>query len=1072
MNNKNFQKTKKTFSRLLLIFTFSLILIIGLSENSAIYAQTNQITLSGVVVDSNGEPLPGASVIVQGETPTGVMSDMYGKFNITVNKGSVLSFSYIGFNTKNITITHQQKLKVVLETDAVSLNETVVVGYGIQKKESMVGAIVQEKGESLKSKGVVSNITDALSGSMPGVQVFTSTGMPGGLAGQYAETPEFNQASSILIRGKATWNNASPLILVDGMERNMNDVDINEIATFSVLKDASATAVYGVRGANGVILITTKKGKIGKARISFEVNYSMKQISKVDQVVGSYDALLARNYAVMNSLPISDNNWSTLYYPNSLLQKYKTGDPTKYTDQNAQDIMLKNFAPSTKANVTVQGGTKKVKYFTSAGYTYDGDLLNAVHNTKGYTGDFHYERFNFRSNLDFKITNTTNFSVKLSGYIGKQQIVPYIMNNAWYSIYKHAPDSPMFVYPDGTFGANNLYGALSVGNNGLLDISTTGTRQYNRMSSTTDFSLDQKLDFITKGLSMNGRFSYDNYFTTTGPNYYDNNSAYDTRYYDIFQEEWVDVQGLRVNENGFPYNDRAVASEETSYGTGGQVQRNTYYTISLNYKRTFAKHHNVSALALFSRQDYVMGSNFASKREDWVGRVTYDYKEKYLSEINAAYNGSQKFSNEYKFDLFPSLAVGWRASEENFMKNVNFVSNLKFKYSIGLVGNDNLNISSTWPYITSYVLGDYVLGMDHPRFGGPFTDYSYVYNSYVEGTPGNKDIHWEKSRKQNFGMELGLFDDMIKVDLDIYNEYRYDMLLAGDQRGIPVYFGAEAPAANLGKVRSHGYELEINFNKSLNKDWRIWGSYSWTLAKNKIIYKEDAQLNPDYKKQEGYAIGQNRSQKSSGIYNSWNDIFLYPNSDQYNGRSQTVPGDYKIVDYNSDGVITTLDEIPQGYTIYPQNTYSVALGASYKGFSVNLQFYGVYNVNQNYSAMSEFEENAAVVYSRQLNSTFTPEYGNSNASYRALATESNRNLGTADSFMLDGSFLRLKTMQISYTIPSKIVNKINLESAKIFINGNNLFYWSDLPADVEGFDYSMRTYPTTKMINLGMNVVF
>lgn len=1027
--------------------------------------QQDGFVVKGVVLDQNGETLIGVNILEEGTT-NGTISDFDGNFTLSVsNKNAKIRISYIGFNDQVIE-AKQGLIKVVMTEASEVLEEVIVVGYGAQKKESVVGSIAQVTGEKLKSKGSMSNLTDALSGAMPGVTVMTTNGNPGGGG-------EYGAESQILIRGMNTWNNAGPLILVDGMERSMNDIDVNEIESFSVLKDASATAVFGVKGANGVILINTKRGEKGKTKVSAEANIAIKSLSKVEKPVDSYTARLARNYAILNELPLYGNQYWQYYTSANELELYRSQiEPEKYTNVDWQDYMLKDAAYSTKYNVNISGGTDFVKYFTSLGYVYDGDIFDTGTNSRGYSPAFRYDRFNFRTNLDFSLTKTTQFKVNLSGYYGKQQTPANGVHNMWYSVYKYSPSSALPVYSDGTYGMDYAE-ADRLGFNGYFYMMANGTKVTNRTSITTDFELQQKLDFITKGLSFKGRFSFDNYFTSLGSQITDALTNYQRKIWDRTKNEWV-YETPATGNDGFDFypDPLGYSTEYLNETTANQTRRNMYYEMSLSYNRRFGVH-NVGALALFSRQEYATGSAWPSKREDWVGRITYDYDGKYLAEINAAYNGSEKFGPGHKFDLFPSLAVGWRVSEEKFMKeHLPFVSNLKLKYSIGLVGNDNLPGVGQWPYVTTwneYKNGDVIFsGSGYPYFGYP-TPKITPYPIFIEGTPGNPDLRWEKARKQNYGIELGLFNNLITANIDIFNEHRYDMLVGSTDRSVPDFYGQTPPAANLGIVDSHGAELEFKIQKNW-KDWGVWGAYSWTLAKNKIIYKEDPELKPDYQKAAGYSINQIKPQISTGIIQSWDDLYTGVLYEDASTNSKLLPGQFRLLDYNGDGIINNNDGAAWGYSTYPQNTYSFAVGVSYKGWSLSCQFYGAYNVTINaYEAQSEFDYNSDTVIESVLNETWTPEY-NGDGTYRALSMAAKSPVGTANYY--DGSYLRLKTAELSYTFPKAWMSKLSIGGLRLYVNGNNLFFWSALPIDIEGSNFSLKSYPNTKQINFGANISF
>lgn len=1058
-------QTWKFFSLVLMLSLWGVAPFLQASTNTL--PPENQRIIKGIVVDETNEPMVGVSIMEKGTT-NGTITDINGAYQIKVNADAKLVFSYIGYVAKELASA--AAVKVQLLPDSKQIDEVVVVGYANQSKKSVVGSIAQVSGETLKSKGGVANLSNALSGSIPGVTVMTVAGNPGG-------SSDFGGDPQILIRGKATWNNASPLILVDGMERNMNDVEINEIETFSVLKDASATAVFGVKGANGVILITTKRGAVGKPKVNIEISSATKYLSKVEKVLGSYDALLARNYALVHelALPVSPG-WGIYYTPARALEMYKNQiDPEKYPSVDWQEEMLRDNAKSTKYGVNISGGTEFVKYFTSLAYTYDGDMLATENeNTRGYSPEFRYDRYNFRTNLDFNLTKTTIFKVSLSGYFGKQQESGGSIHNMWYGVYKHSPTS-VPRYSDGMYGSDEAT-SERFGYNSFRDLNTNGTKTNTRTSIISDFELNQKLDFITKGLSFRGRFSFDNYFATTGRNIEDK-YVYTTKRYNTPTEEWQ-YNAPTLEGHGFDWfpTPLGYTSENPK---GSATKRNLYYEASINYTRKFGKH-NIGAMALFSREKFATGSSFPNMREDWVGRVTYDYDGRYLVEVNGAYNGSEKFGPEYKFDFFPSLALGWRLSEEEFIKEkAPFISNLKLKYSLGQVGNDRLSGVGQWPFVTSWVSG-YPTGLGgdaSQNFGYP-TGIVSPYPVYREGVPGNPELHWEASTKQNIGAEFGLFKGLITGTFDYFTENRRDILVGSTERTIPEYVGGTAPAANLGQVKSHGMEIDLKIQKTFGKV-NLWASYNWTEAINRIIKKEDPQLAPAYQKQAGYSIGQTGKdalkndiamQVVDHIITSWDDMYKGVMYESSTTNGNMLPGDYRMYDYNSDGFINGLDNIPLDYTKYPQNTYGFAFGADYKGIALMVQFYGNYNVSVNEGQLAEFDFNAPVIYKSLLDRSFTPEYQNSNADYRAL--QINRKAPNGNAMMYDASFLRLKTAELSYTLPKSWVKKVSMENVRIYANGNNLIFWSKLPIDVEGDDAEIKRYPNTKQINLGLNVTF
>ncbi|MCX6307967.1 MAG: SusC/RagA family TonB-linked outer membrane protein, partial [Bacteroidia bacterium] len=510
-SKRTLQSCKKSYSVVLLI------LLLGISphlkaipdiQTSAEVTQQKK-SIKGTVLDEANLPMTGV-IVSEKNSKNGSITDINGNFELKVSDvNAKIGFSFIGYEPKELK-AEETFMKIQLLPTLKQMEEVVVVGYASQKKQSVVGSIAQTTGDVLKTRGGVTDMANALSGSMPGVTVLTPAGVPGGGAGS---------DPLILIRGMNTWNDASPLVLVDGVERKMNDIDMNEVGTVSVLKDASATAVFGVRGANGVILITTKQGNIGKPKVNLEVNTAFKSYSKIEKQLGSYDALLARNYALVNELPLSmpQANWNTYYTPDRILGYYRDQtDPLKYPDVDWASYLLRPYTKTDKYAINISGGTDFVKYFTSISYVADGDILKSVPNPKGYTPEFNYKRYNFRTNLDFNLTKTTQFKVNLSGYYGKQQSPGSGIGPIAGGIYRHTPTS-IPVYPDGVYGSDEVT-SDTYGINVFRVLQISGTQSTGRTSLTSDFELTQKLDFITKGLTAKAKYSYDNYFATSGVN--------------------------------------------------------------------------------------------------------------------------------------------------------------------------------------------------------------------------------------------------------------------------------------------------------------------------------------------------------------------------------------------------------------------------------------------------------------------------------------------------------------------------------------------------------------------------
>ncbi|RXP62704.1 TonB-dependent receptor [Lutibacter sp. HS1-25] len=1031
---------------------------------SVLHAQTAKV--SGTVYDESGQPLPGVSVLVVG-TSKGVATDFDGNFTIEVSVGNELNFNFLGFITKKIKITKSTKMDVTLTADVASLDEVIVVGYGIQKSESVVGAIGQLAGKELNKRGTVTNLTDALSGTLPGVTVLSSTGIPGGAVdGNY-------ENSQILIRGKSTWNNAGPLVLVDGVERSMNDVDPNDVKSISVLKDASATSIFGVKGGNGVILITTNRGIVGDAKFKVDANASFKQVSRIPKTLNSYIGTKAKNYAIVNGLSVNPVGWAD-YTSEEELEYFRTGQyPYAYANTDWANEMLEDFGLSYKLNMSVSGGTEFLKYYGSLGYVNDGDILKTTDVGQGYDPDFKYERFNFRTNLDFTITKTTKLGVNLGGYYGSQSRSGAPVFNFWYGVYSKPWTTPILRYEDGTFGQGIDYERF--GENEFVELNFNGVNIDHRGEINTNIKLEQDLDVITKGLKITGELAYDNYFRTIGAGIGDDGTLMkwvDPAFYtsddpnaNIEDYTAYFYPGDYINStNGFEFIDAPLdyQTERITDAAASSDYSRLMYRISLNYNRSFGKH-DVSGLALFSRENVKRYSGvyngWPQKREDWAGRVTYAFDNRYNIELNGAYNGSEKFGDGYKFEFFPSVGLGWVVSNEKFFEGAKKVmSKLKLRYSDGYVGNDNAQNIGQWPYFTSYEINSNraVFG-DGPLYNGP--------EIYSEGVIGNPDLHWETAHQQNFGIELGFFDDKLTSTLDFWKERREDILVTANLRNVPDFYGAPAPAANIGITESHGYEFQLNYRNNI-RDFNYWGSLQFTLVEDEIIQKEDPELLPDYQKDAGFPIDQTRSYISSSIIQSWDEI--------YNGALgassvDLLPGDYRLIDYNADGVIDLNDVIPYGYPGRPRNTYFVALGGDYKGISLSLNFYGQFNVTQNVN-LGEFGFNSPAIYQDLLDDTWSPEYANSNPTFRAL--NYGRGVSNGHYYEKDGSMFRLKTAELAYNIPQKAIGKIGLTALRVFVNGNNLILWSDLPVDIEGQDYNYRNYPVTKLFNVGLSATF
>lgn len=1037
----------------LLLRTQRLATTLTLASLFAVGMQAQQkYTVKGSVVDEKGEPVIGAT-IMEGGSSNGTVTDLDGNFVINVKgAGSTLKVSYVGMLPQDVKVGSKHTMRVTLRDDDQNLGEVVVVGYGQQKKASVVGSITQTTGKVLERAGGVSSIGAALTGNLPGVVTMSSTGMPG------EEDPK------IVIRGVSSWNNSDPLILVDGIERPMNSIDISSVQSISVLKDASATAVYGVRGANGVILITTKRGQEGQAKIEVGMNATLKFVSQLPGSLHSADALMIRNQAAEQELGLKPDSWNKVL-PIDIIEKYRhpanLEEAERYPDVDWQKEVFKNHAMAYNPHVNVSGGTKFVKYFAAVDYLHEGDLFRQWDNNRGYKAGYGFDRINARANLDFALTRTTTLKVNLFGSHGERKgpwgtaTGSFGESQLWQAAYSAPRDAFIPRYSDGTWG---YYPADSQGApNSILNLALSGTEKHTTTRINTDFTLTQKLDFITKGLSASALVSWDNVFQEDGRGIND--------LYHNTQEKWINpdtgqtvyLQPQQGNTN-FDFQEGILWTTAGGTVNNGATVRNLFYQAQLNYARKFGKH-DVTAMGVFNRTENAYGSDFSHYREDWAFRATYNYDGRYFAEYNGAYNGSEQFGPDYRFDWFHSGAVGYTISEEKFFKPLKkYVDLLKFRYSIGQVGDDGANIGR-WLYATQWAYGgSSVLGLS-----GDASPYTW----YKESKIGNSNIHWEKSTKQNFGIDYGFFGGLITGNIDFFVDNRHDVLIAGGNRAIPSYFGATAPTANLGKVRTKGYELELRLNKTFNGH-HFWGNFSMTHATNKILKYDDPALLPGYQKREGYAIGQDHAYLTTGFANSWDDVIGVTRYDT--NDDQKMPGMYDVIDYNGDGVIDSNDSAPYGYTGTPENTYNATIGWDWKGFSVYVQFYGVTNVNR-YVGFNSLGKNLDTVFDE---GTFWTKYTqNADAPIPRLNSQPSYYEGTR--FHYDGSFIRLKNAEVSYTFTQPWVKHLGLSSLMVYVNGNNLWVWSRMPDDRES-NYagtglaSQGAYPTVKRVNMGIKI--
>ncbi len=1040
-------------------YLFIMFFLIGTMLLPQLSATAQQKTVSGTVIGDDKLPIPGASIVVKGST-IGTVTDVNGKFTLNIPvSAQFLIFSFVGLTSKELSVNAGNVFKVTLSESTTGIDEVVVVGYGTQKKESVVGAVVQVGNESLMRSGN-SNVTNALAGKMSGVLTMQQAGEPGA------------SSSEIVIRGVSSWNGSQPLVLVDGVERSFTDLDPNEVATISVLKDASATAVFGAKGANGVIIVTTKRGNLGAPVMNFSAAYGLQKATRIPDFIDSYTTMSILNMGLMNGAQfdklISQNELNEYQNPSSPLKALQ------YPNVDWFKEMTLPFSPTVDANFNISGGTKFVKYFGTLGYYNEQTLF--VGYKDGYQDTrYKFDRFNYRTNLDFNLTPTTILSFTIGGETG---IKNQPTTSPWRSLYATTPASfpaawpawlledkvngiPDIDYPDAT-GERLALKLNGFTQNPYTQLAQGNFNKYLNSKLFTDMALDQKLDFITKGLSFKGKIAFSTYYNTR------------TLYADYTRPEykinWADVGKPGVNpwyRNGqsgyYKFNlnplDINVGGLESGY------YRDLYYELSLNYANTFGKH-SVSALALFNRQRKEYEADFPYKNQALVGRATYDYNHKYLVEVNIGYTGSERFAPGKKFGFFPSGAFGWVVSEERFFKAaLPGVSKLKLRYSDGLVGSDNA--SARWLFLSNYYTD--------PR-------------GFIKEDPAaNPDAQWEEARKKDFGIELGILKNELTINFDFFDEYRTNMLLPPK---IPFTVGNSFKDQNLGSMKKHGFDLDIEYKKTISNNFSYNLKGIFGFNENRIVYKDDPAYAPDYAKEAGKPLGaQIRGAEviGSGYFTSIDDI--HTSIAPIPVGSLNV-GDYKYLDYFADGQISIQDRYPIPGSMYPPITYSFGGGFSYKNFEFNFNMQGNQGkyvaFNQAYEI--EFPNGNYRIHASQLDywTPVNPDANHSTIHFVGDANLPNLVWGGGSSYYggyetaikdrmwRKSDYLRLKEIYLGYNFKTESLKRaLGINNMSAYITGNNLWTLTNLiEGDPERKDFTQGFYPQMSSIKIGLKIGF
>ncbi|WNH09881.1 SusC/RagA family TonB-linked outer membrane protein [Thalassobellus suaedae] len=981
--------SKSSLLRYRIMFVFMFIFSV------ATYAQRQNIT--GTVIDSEGVPVFGATILVKGSTGRGASSDFDGKFTVSASSDETLVFSFVGFKTQEIPINGKTEINVSLVPSQEVLEDIVIVAFGkAQKQESVVGAVSKISGEKLMSVRMGSSVENSLQGRLPGLTVIQTDPTPGeeALGGYYAASP-----IQMSIRGNSSMGNNTPLFIVDGVERTFSNIDANDIESISILKDASATAVYGVKGANGVIIVTTKRGRRGALELDFSSSVSVKTAAILPEYMNAYETMKLRNEAWTN-----DGKWDLLV-SDEVLEHYRTQDlPYLYSNTDWMDYYFEPGFDQTY-NLNARGGNNFVQYYASVGFLKEGDIWS-VGDQFPYDYDkqnAHYgsTRYNFKNNLDFNISKTTKLTINLGGNVkawGKPEDT--FTQPIWYEPVTSMPFYPadaLEQYPDNVIPYNQTGPRPYINPaQGEVEMNWLGAQGFNRFKANelnVDLQFDQKLDFITKGLSTNVLYSYNsnviyqkNYWLPQYFGYYLNRDTQEWSRFDNYGGLDLDTPQPTLQVNG---------SENIFKGW-----RSQYFQFNLAYNRSFGKH-NVSGLGLISRRKSVGDQLyfFPSFEENWVGNLNYNYDDRFFLETSVAHSGSEKFAPGLRFGTFPAAAGGWVISNEKFFKNLKeSINMLKIKYSYGIVGN-SAGIDR-WLYLSEFTQGG------GTSFGYPQQGYGYI----NEGRLPILDATWERVYKQNLGFEFAFLNNLFTLNIDLFDERREDMLQT--RQRVPSYAGVPDIQANIGSSKSHGFEVELGFNKAFKDGSYIMFSGNVSASENRMVYYDESDNIPFNLKAEGKPVDIARRMGSytpatgivtQGFYQSFDDLFLYPKV----GGGNPIVGDFKFLDFNGDGSIDGQDRVVAESPSIPNLTWNGTLSGGYKNLSLELNFYGISSVQTPMRQgglfyLYPFTENKDNAYTAHANH-WTPT--NTNPEFPAVHAEASKqyNYQISDFSMVEGT---------------------------------------------------------------------
>ena len=1003
-----------------------------------------QLNISGTVTDAAGEALIGVSVTVKDAKGLGTITNIDGKYNIKMQQYQTLVFSYIGYKPVSVLVKGDKKVIDVQmsEEKTNAIDEVVVTGLGTQKKLTVTGAITNVDVSQMK-QFPSSNFTNALAGNVPGIIAMQSSGQPG------------KSTSRFWVRGISTFGaSASAMILVDGFERNnIDDLNIEDIESFSVLKDASATAIYGSKGANGVILITTKHGKAGKININVkgEASYNTRTITPKFIDAPTYANLLNEARVTRNLAP--------QYQPEELALIRSGLDPDFYPNVDWSKLLLKNGAMSYRADLSMSGGGNTARYFVSLSYVEDQGMYNTDETLrKKYDTNANYKRWNYRMNVDIDVTPTTIIKLGVSGNLNKRNSPGLGDQYLWSELFGFNALSSPVLYSNGYVPAygNNIHQM-----NPWVSSTRTGYNEEWDNNIQTNVTVDQKLDFITKGLSFTGRFGYDTY---------NSNHIYYRLWPAMYRANSRDSQGNIIWDKLF---------EETSMSqtSGGDGSRHEFLEALLRWDRTFDKLHNFSAVSRFTQDERIQTRNIGtdiknsvSKRNQGLaGQLTYNYALRYFIDFNFGYNGSENFADHHRYGFFPAFSLAWNVAEEPLVKKaLPWLNMFKLRYSWGKVGNDNMG---RFPYL--YTL-DYTPNIGY-NWGSNLSSGTIPGIHYTQMASPN--VTWEVARKTDFGFDFVAFDNKFSLTMDYFHEKRTGIFI--QRMFLPDITGLESyPWANVGAVKSKGFDGNFQYKDHIGEiNWTVRGNI--TYSKNTILERDEENNVYAYQYGKGYRVNQQRGLIALGLFRDYDDIRNSPK--QSWGTVQ--PGDIKYKDVNGDGIVDDGDRVAIGATDTPSLIYGLGASVSWRGFDLNLHFQGAgkYTFLINSGAVNAFRDGRwgnilqGITDNRWISSDIsgTKETENPNAPYPRLSYGYNLNNQQSSSFWLrNGRFLRLKNLDIGYTLPKPMVNTIHLESVRIYISGQNLITWSPFKLWDPELDSRQRgqIYPITRSFTAGIQI--